>query len=138
MVHRRPDQKRFRIGDVARASLERAKDALAALQEQAKTDLEAQKALERLRAGSGENSLEGIDEAIDERGVARIAGLQLAGRERQLEFALKAIEPAQASEVLGGLLAKQGGPRDGAGPWIELIGSAGGALKVGLGEGSDV
>jgi len=47
------------------------------------------------------------------------------GRERQLEFALKAIPPAQASRVLGQLLGNRPLPSDGAGPWIELIGSAG-------------
>ncbi len=54
------------------------------------------------------------------------------GRERQLEFALEAIEPAQASEILGLLLARQGLARDGSGPWIELIGSAGGPAELRL------
>ncbi len=44
------------------AKIEAAKQALAALQEKAKSDVEAQKQLERLRAGSNENSLKGIDE----------------------------------------------------------------------------
>ncbi|MES2694797.1 MAG: PVC-type heme-binding CxxCH protein [Verrucomicrobiota bacterium] len=57
----------------------------------------------------------------------------ITGREKQLEFALKAVEPAQASAVLGLLVGKQGGvPRDGAGPWIELIGAAGGAAELRL------
>ncbi|HTH46186.1 MAG TPA: HEAT repeat domain-containing protein [Candidatus Limnocylindria bacterium] len=47
------------------------------------------------------------------------------GREKQLEFALRAIKPEQASQVLGQLLAKHPLTRDGNGPWIELIGSAG-------------
>ncbi len=47
------------------------------------------------------------------------------GRENQLEFGLKAIEPAKASEVLGQLVGDKVIPRDGSGPWIELIGSAG-------------
>ena len=47
------------------------------------------------------------------------------GREKQLEFGLKAIKPEQASRVLGQLLARHPLGRDGAGPWIELIGSAG-------------
>lgn len=47
------------------------------------------------------------------------------GRERQLEFGLRAIRPEQASLVLGQLLAKNPLGRDGKGPWIELIGSAG-------------
>ncbi len=57
---------------------------------------------------------------------------KFAGREPQLEFALKAIEPAQAGEVLGQLIAQQGIPRDGAGPWIELIGAAGGPAELRL------
>lgn len=52
------------------------------------------------------------------------------GREKQLEFALKAIEPAKASEVLGQLIAGKTLPRDGSGPWIELIGSAGGPKEL--------
>jgi putative heme-binding domain-containing protein len=52
------------------------------------------------------------------------------GREKQLEFALKAIEPARAGEVLGQLLAGKTLPRDGSGPWIELIGSAGGPKEL--------
>jgi len=47
------------------------------------------------------------------------------GREAQLEFALKAIPPAQASRVLGQLVGNRPLPSDGAGPWIELIGAAG-------------
>ncbi len=50
---------------------------------------------------------------------------QPEGREKQLEFALKAVEPALASEVLAQLLKNNVLPRDGAGPWIELIGTAG-------------
>src|SRR5688572_14972143 len=55
---------------------------------------------------------------------------KFAGREKQLEFALKAIEPKSASEVLGQLIPQKGVARDGAGPWIELIGSAGGADEL--------
>ena len=48
------------------------------------------------------------------------------GREKQLEFALKAIEPAQANAVMAQLLGDNKPlPRDGSGPWIELIGKAG-------------
>jgi len=47
------------------------------------------------------------------------------GRENHLEFGLKAIEPSLASEVLGQLVGNKVIPRDGSGPWIELIGSAG-------------
>ncbi|MBI4622174.1 MAG: HEAT repeat domain-containing protein [Verrucomicrobia bacterium] len=55
---------------------------------------------------------------------------QPEGREKQLEFALKAVEPALASEVLAQLLENKVLPRDGAGPWIELIGTAGGAREL--------
>jgi putative heme-binding domain-containing protein len=47
------------------------------------------------------------------------------GREKQLEFGLKAIEPRLASEVLAQLLGDQPLPQNGSGPWIELIGAAG-------------
>lgn len=52
------------------------------------------------------------------------------GREKQLEFALKALKPEQASRVLGQVLASRPLGRDGAGPWIELIGSAGSAAQL--------
>jgi putative heme-binding domain-containing protein len=47
------------------------------------------------------------------------------GREKQLEFALKAIQPALASEVITVVMNTRDIPRDGRGPWVELIGSAG-------------
>ena len=47
------------------------------------------------------------------------------GHEKQLEFALKAIRPEQASRVLSQLLATKPLAKDGQGPWIELIGAAG-------------
>jgi putative heme-binding domain-containing protein len=47
------------------------------------------------------------------------------GRENQLEFALKALEPALASVVLAQVLQGRELARDGSGPWIELIGTAG-------------
>ena len=52
------------------------------------------------------------------------------GREKQLEFALKAIKPDQASRVLAKALAKQPLTREGQGPWIELIGSAGAPAEL--------
>ena len=55
---------------------------------------------------------------------------QPEGREKQLEFALKAVEPALASEVLAQLFENKVLPRDGAGPWIELIGTAGGPREL--------
>ena len=50
---------------------------------------------------------------------------KIAGREKQLEFALGAIQPELAAEVLGLVLPDKIFPRDGAGRWIELVGSAG-------------
>ncbi|MEY4938901.1 MAG: hypothetical protein RIQ93_636 [Verrucomicrobiota bacterium] len=50
---------------------------------------------------------------------------KIEGRESELAFALQAIEPAYAREVLGQLLAGRAIPRDGTGPWISLIGAAG-------------
>jgi len=50
-----------------------------------------------------------------------------AAREKQLEFALGAIEPGLAGKALGKLLAEQTVPADGSGPWIELIGRSGSA-----------
>ena len=50
---------------------------------------------------------------------------QVEGREKQLEFGLKAIEPAQAATVLGQLVGQKVLPKDGSGPWLELIGQAG-------------
>ncbi|MBI3851457.1 MAG: HEAT repeat domain-containing protein [Verrucomicrobia bacterium] len=47
------------------------------------------------------------------------------GREKQLEFGLKAIQPENASRVLGQILASRPLTRDGTGPWIEIIGAAG-------------
>lgn len=54
-----------------------------------------------------------------------------AGRERQLEFALKSLPPAQVGRVLSGVLAERPLPRDGGGPWIELIGAAGPPAMLG-------
>ena len=55
---------------------------------------------------------------------------QIKGHEAQLEFALKAIEPADASQVLGSLIARGVVPFDGSGNWFELIGSAGGQSEI--------
>ncbi len=52
------------------------------------------------------------------------------GREKQFEFALKSIEPALASELLNQKLRGKGVPRDGSGPWIEIIGASGGAKEL--------
>ncbi|MFM8335460.1 MAG: PVC-type heme-binding CxxCH protein, partial [Opitutaceae bacterium] len=55
---------------------------------------------------------------------------RIAGREKQLEFGLKAVEPALAGGAVAQLVSRQGIPADGSGPWIELIGSAGGAAEL--------
>ena len=52
------------------------------------------------------------------------------GREKQLEFALKALRPEQASRVLGQILASRPLNRSGDGPWIELIGAAGSSREL--------
>ncbi|MGE3309409.1 MAG: hypothetical protein AB7O66_05505 [Limisphaerales bacterium] len=52
------------------------------------------------------------------------------GREKQLEFALKALKPDQVSRVLGSVLGARPLPRDGRGPWIEVLGSAGSAQDL--------
>jgi putative heme-binding domain-containing protein len=54
------------------------------------------------------------------------------GREKQLEFALKAIDARRANELLGQLLAGRTIARDGSGPWIDLIGTAGGPAELRL------
>jgi hypothetical protein len=49
----------------------------------------------------------------------------IAGREAQLAFGLKAVEPALAGDLLAQLLSTRPLPRDGSGPWLELIATAG-------------
>jgi len=55
---------------------------------------------------------------------------KIEGHEKQLDFGLNAIEPEQASQVLGLLLGDRSLPRDGSGAWIELIGRAGDASQL--------
>jgi putative heme-binding domain-containing protein len=55
---------------------------------------------------------------------------KIEGRESQLQFALQAIEPALAGSLLAQLKQVQTLARDGAGPWIELIGRAGAAGEL--------
>ncbi|MGZ8939161.1 MAG: HEAT repeat domain-containing protein, partial [Limisphaerales bacterium] len=50
---------------------------------------------------------------------------KLEGREKQLEFALRAVEPPHAGVVLSKVLADHPMPTDGSGPWIDLIAKAG-------------
>ena len=51
-------------------------------------------------------------------------------KQRQMEFAMNAIEPALASGFLAKSLAGQPLAKNGAGPWIELIGAAGGQAEI--------
>jgi len=51
------------------------------------------------------------------------------GRAKQLEFALKSIRPEQSQQVLAKLLPATL-PREGAGPWIQLISQSGGAKEL--------
>lgn len=52
------------------------------------------------------------------------------GKEKQLEFALRALPPAQASGVLSRALASRPIDPSGSGPWIELIGMSGGPADL--------
>ncbi|HTI69854.1 MAG TPA: hypothetical protein VMF06_07800 [Candidatus Limnocylindria bacterium] len=52
------------------------------------------------------------------------------GKEKQLEFALKAIKPEKATRVLSSLLKTRPLSQDGSGPWIEVIGQAGGPNEL--------
>ncbi|MBI1842632.1 MAG: hypothetical protein HYR88_17475 [Verrucomicrobia bacterium] len=50
---------------------------------------------------------------------------KIEGREKQLEYGLKALEPAQAGAVLGQILARRPFDKEGSGNWIELAGQSG-------------
>ncbi len=50
---------------------------------------------------------------------------KIDGHEKQLTYGLKAIQPQQASSVLTTVLPQGTFPKDGSGPWIELIAQAG-------------
>ena len=73
--------------------------------------------------------------SIRELGSAWIAavkssGWQHEGREGQLAFALAAIEPQIGLDVLTFLIKDREIPGDGSGPWLKLIGRAGGEKEV--------
>ncbi len=53
------------------------------------------------------------------------------GREKQLEFGLKAIEPAQAGRVLAKVLNEKPLDQDASGPWLDLIAAAGSQQQLG-------
>jgi putative heme-binding domain-containing protein len=55
---------------------------------------------------------------------------KIEGREKQLEFALSSIQPELAATVLNQLLGNKPLPRDGSGPWIDLVGKAGRAAEL--------
>ncbi len=51
-------------------------------------------------------------------------------KQRQLEFAMKSFEPALAASSIAKILSGKTLARDGSGPWIELIGAAGGGAEI--------
>ena len=51
-------------------------------------------------------------------------------KQQQLEFAMKSLDPALASSSVAKILAAKPLTKDGAGPWIELIGAAGGQAEI--------
>jgi putative heme-binding domain-containing protein len=55
-----------------------------------------------------------------------------AAKQQQLAWALGAIRPEKAGKGLSDFIAKNGLPKDGSGPWIELIGQAGGIKELQL------
>ena len=55
---------------------------------------------------------------------------KIEGREKQLEFALDALDAARSGPVIAALLKQRPITRDGAGPWIELIGRGGGKAEL--------
>lgn len=55
---------------------------------------------------------------------------KIEGREKQLQYALKAIEPRIASRLMSKLVTKDPLPRDGSGGMVELIGQAGGSMQM--------
>ncbi|MBL9126731.1 MAG: c-type cytochrome, partial [Verrucomicrobiales bacterium] len=57
--------------------------------------------------------------------AVRTGAWKAEGRERELVFALEALKPEQAGRVLGAVLGDRSLPKDGAGPWIEILGKAG-------------
>ncbi len=50
---------------------------------------------------------------------------KIEGHEKQLVFGLKAIQPQQASTVLANVLPRTDFPKDGTGPWFDLLAQAG-------------
>lgn len=52
-------------------------------------------------------------------------------QDAMISYALQSLRADQTSALLAKIIAKRGVPKDGSGPWIELIGQAGGAKEVG-------
>ena len=74
-----------------------------------------------------------MDELVDPFLAALNAGQwspNTSARERQLDFVLSNIEPSRASEYLSKHLSQNDIPKNGDGPWIELIGKAGGKAEL--------
>jgi len=55
---------------------------------------------------------------------------KIEGREKQLQYALKAIEPKLATKLMAKVIGDKPLPRDGSGGMIELIGQAGGPAQL--------
>jgi putative heme-binding domain-containing protein len=55
---------------------------------------------------------------------------KIEGREKQLQYALKAIEPKLATKLMAKVIGDKPLPRDGSGGMIELIGQAGGPVQL--------
>jgi putative heme-binding domain-containing protein len=55
---------------------------------------------------------------------------KIEGREKQLQYALKAIEPKLATRLMAKVIGDKPIPRDGSGGMIELIGQAGGPREL--------
>jgi putative heme-binding domain-containing protein len=72
------------------------------------------------------------DLALPWSGAVESGAWKTEGREKQLEFGLKSIEPALAQKLLAKLLKGKTIPRDGAAGTIELIGQAGGPQELRL------
>ncbi len=51
-------------------------------------------------------------------------------KQQQLEFAMKSLDPALAASSVAKILAAKPLTKDGNGPWIELIGAAGGQAEI--------
>jgi len=51
-------------------------------------------------------------------------------RDAMIAYALQALRPEQTGPLLAKIIAKNGVPLDGSGPWIELIGQAGGPVEA--------